>query len=84
MLAVPISIERESTVYELYEFLTASITSIRVLLPIAKPIRSPASERDFENVPVTSRFSYFSISETLDVPPKSTYASSIITTLSLL
>ena len=56
--------------------------SISVFEPIAKPILIPARLRDFENVPVISRFSYFFVSGTEVVPPKSQYASSMITTQS--
>ena len=48
----------------------------------AYPILMPAMERDFENVCTTMRFSYFLRSGMALSPPKSTYASSTITTLS--
>ena len=43
-------------------------------------MRIPAMERDFEKVCTTSRLSYLSISGTQLSPPKSTYASSMMTT----
>ena len=49
------------------------------LSAIAKPSLAPANERDFEKVPTHKRFLYFLVSSTQDVPPKSTYASSIRT-----
>ena len=53
-------------------------------LLMAYPILSPAIDLDFENVLVTTRLSYLSISANADSPPKSIYASSTITIESLL
>ena len=52
--------------------------------PMANPIRIPAIERDLLKVWTTSRFSYSGIKESALSPPKSIYASSTMTTDSLL
>ena len=68
--------------YGLVEYLMVFRSRIKAALPIAMPSRPPASDRDFEKVWVTSRLLYSLISPTALSVPKSTYASSITTTLS--
>ena len=82
ILSAPKIIEGIFIVYELYENLTSLIYLMSFSLPIAYPIRSPAMERDLENVLTTKRLSYESIKGSALSPPKSTYASSTITTTS--
>ena len=69
----------ELTLYGLTE--NRSVFRSRMTGSAAKPRprRAPAIDRDFENVCVTSRLSYRSISFTTLSPPKSTYASSTTT-----
>ena len=70
--------------YELNENFTSLSAFISSFEPNAYPILIPAIERDLENVCTTSTLSYSFTKSLADTPPKSIYASSTITTTSLL